>query len=84
MPNLFTPDEGRRPEPIAPNRVLHEVDSRDLEAAADELRHRTMRLEPEEVLPAKWLIGSVVAIAGGIVTATFLFRREIRALLGLG
>ena len=47
------------------------------------LRERTMTLErDDDILPAKWLIGSIVAVAGGIAAVTVMFSREIRTLIG--
>ena len=42
-----------------------------------------MTLEPDEVLPARWLIGSIVAVAGAIAAVTVMFSRELRTLIGL-
>lgn len=82
MRNPFTRDRGRDVASFPRNRVLHDVDPADLEEAADALRERTMTLEPDEVVPSRWLIGSVVVVAGGVAAATVIFGREIRSLLG--
>lgn len=69
---------------IPRNPVLRQAETRDLEAAADELRERTMTLERDEMLPAKKLVFIVMAVGAATAFGTIVFRGELRALLGLG
>ena len=70
-------------EGVVYNPVLHEAHPDDLAAASDELRQRTMSLEPPGSVPAKAFVAILVAVAGAAVVCTFKFRHEIRAMLGL-
>ena len=70
-------------EGVVYNPILHDAHPDDLAAASDELRQRTMTLDPPGRVPAKPFIAILVAFATVAVVCTFKFRGEIRAMLGL-
>ena len=87
MPRSHYPSDADQPGRVTiieRGPVLHDADPRDLQAAADELRDRTMHLEPDELLPAKKLVFGLIATAALAAVGTVVFRGELRALLGLG
>lgn len=83
MPMLRPPD--RRVAALRPGErvVMGPADPDALADAAEELRDRTMHLEPDEPVgmrPRVWaLIGAAIVLAGLII----VYRHHVKALLGL-
>lgn len=68
---------------IVRNPILHDAHPDDLMAASEELRERTMALEPRAPILGMWIATVLMSVVAVAAFGTFKFRDEIRAYFGL-